>query len=438
MADSAYLSQLDASVRALRATGVGTAVAAGLEKGASATVQGIYDSVLEEVPAYSASGNPEVLPELRDHLSQHVEEVSRLLSGRRPGDLDFVAAHARHRAEQKFPLDAMLAAYRCLHHGLLPWIRDAALEAASADSHMRRVVAAVTEFTAVYATAAGTLITAEYVDATRSIAEAEGDRRTELLNTLLYGYDEADPRAAQLLRRSGYLEQRQSYCVAVARSVDPREMDSAARAQRMADAVSDVLRDSPVRVLAGVRDNLVIVIMSGTRRLSGWTAPQSLLADRVYPRLRMVGPAALIGLSSDAPSTSHIPNALGEARVALDFASVADRVMPFSRIPFRKMLVRTASERLESALPPWLDDLIEADRKSRGALIKTLEAYADADMNVLKTAKALSIHPNTIYARVQKINDITGRNALNYHALTELLLAAECAGQSQLSVSKYV
>jgi sugar diacid utilization regulator len=60
-------------------------------------------------------------------------------------------------------------------------------------------------------------------------------------------------------------------------------------------------------------------------------------------------------------------------------------------------------------------------------LIKTLEAYADADMNVLRTAKALAIHPNTIYARLQKINDITGRNALNYHALTEMLLAAECA-----------
>ena len=50
-------------------------------------------------------------------------------------------------------------------------------------------------------------------------------------------------------------------------------------------------------------------------------------------------------------------------------------------------------------------------------------------MNVLKTAKALAIHPNTIYARMQKINDITGRNALNYHALTEMLLAAECARQ---------
>jgi len=427
MADSTHLSQLDAAIRALRATGVGTGVAGELEKAASATVQAIYDAVLEQVPAYNASGNPEVLPELRGHLSQHVEEVARLLSGRRPGDLDFVAVHARRRAEQKFPLDAILAAYRCVHQGLLPWIRDAALAAASADAHMRRVVAAVTEFTAVYAMAAGTLITAQYVDATRSIAEAEGDRRTELLNTLLYGYDEADPRAAQLLRRSGYLEQRQSYCVAVARSVDPREMHNPARAQRMADAVSEVLRDSPVRILAGVRDNLVIAVISGTRRLSGWTAPQSLLADRVYPKLRMVGPAALIGLSSDAPSTSHIPHALGEATVALEFANVAERVMPFSRVPFRKMLVRIAGEQLQSALPPWLDKLVVADRKSRGALIKTLEAYADADMNVLRTAKALAIHPNTIYARLQKINDITGRNALNYHALTEMLLAAECA-----------
>ena len=57
-------------------------------------------------------------------------------------------------------------------------------------------------------------------------------------------------------------------------------------------------------------------------------------------------------------------------------------------------------------------------------------------MNVLKTAKALGIHPNTIYARLQKIDDITGRNALSYHALTELLLAAECAGQCRAFVSK--
>ena len=48
-------------------------------------------------------------------------------------------------------------------------------------------------------------------------------------------------------------------------------------------------------------------------------------------------------------------------------------------------------------------------------------------MNVMKAAGRLAIHPNTIYARMQKIERITGRNPLEYHALTELLLVADCA-----------
>ena len=78
-------------------------------------------------------------------------------------------------------------------------------------------------------------------------------------------------------------------------------------------------------------------------------------------------------------------------------------------------------------LPAWLDAFQVADRKARGRLGATLHAYADADMNVQRAAKELGIHPNTIYARLQRIQDITGRNALEYHALTELLLATDCA-----------
>ena len=59
------------------------------------------------------------------------------------------------------------------------------------------------------------------------------------------------------------------------------------------------------------------------------------------------------------------------------------------------------------------------------ALSDTLRAYADCDMNVLRTAKSLGIHPNTIYARMKRINDATGMNASSYHALTEILLAME-------------
>lgn len=415
------------AITKFREAGLVPRISVSLKTSADDTVSSIFESVISDAPAFNESGNPDVLPELKEHLRQHITAICHMLAGQPRSDLDFVRDHAKRCAEQKFPLDAVLAAYRCLHRAMVDWIQDSALRSADDSARLQRVISAVNHFCIEYIGAVSTLITSEYVAHTRLVAEAEGDRRTELLNLLLSGYDESDSRAAQVLRRTGYLEQRQSFCIAVARSVNPSEMENAARAERMAAAITQALGNSPVRSLVGIRDNLVTIAMSGPRRLSGWTAPHKSIAERVYPQLRLVGPAALIGMSSDAPSTSHIPAALSEAKLALDFANVADRVMPFSHIPFRSMLVNVAAERMQSALPAWLAGFLEGDRKSRGALSATLRAYAEADMNALKTAKTLSLHPNTIYARMQKINDLTNKDPLSYNALTELLLAIDCA-----------
>jgi sugar diacid utilization regulator len=421
---------LQATVDALRAHGVVPGVAAALGDGLDVVRQALKHTVLEEVLAYSDSANPEILPDLEDHLRDHVTRIMALLGGSRGTDFEFVREHAERLAQQRFPLEALLHTYRCAHKVLSPWLRDIALAHADNTAHVRRVVASVADFAIEYTDTISTTATATYVNHTRLLAEAEGDRRTELLNILLHGYDESDSRAAQLLRRAGYLEQRQSYCVVAARSVEPREMENAARAQRMADSIGEVLAVTPLRALIGIRDNLVIAVVSGTRRQSGWTAPQSLLADRLMPQLKKVGPAALIGMSNDVPSTSYIPRAAVEAKIALDFASFAERVMPYASVSIRQLLISHARNGMQSALPAWLDDFARADAKARGKLGATLRAYADADMNVLQAAKTLSVHPNTIYARAQRITDITGRNPLSYHALTEMLLATECRQHS--------
>ncbi len=434
MAIFAEFDALRATLDALRGHGVIPGVAERLGSDREDFTTDLGATVIDEVAAYKESGNPEVIPELEAHLDEAVRQACQLLAGERVQDLDFVADHARRRAAQKFPLDAILHAYRCLHRNLSRWVRDAALEAADESAQLRRVVAAVTDFTVEFTGALGTVLTSEYVAHTRVLAEAEGDRRTRLMDTLLSGYDESDQIAARLLRRAGYLEQRQSYCIAIARSVNPQEMENPARAQRMADALTDVLTGSPLRYLVGVRDNHVVAIVSGTRRLSGWTAPQSLIAERAYPLLRLVGPAALIGLSNDVPSTSHIPRAASEARLALGFADVANRVMPYSEIPFRRMLVTQARESVQSALPAWLNAFLKGDSKARGTLSATLRAYADADMKALRAAEALGIHPNTIYARMRRIRELTGLDPLNYHALTEMLLATECVADPPAGV----
>jgi sugar diacid utilization regulator len=48
-------------------------------------------------------------------------------------------------------------------------------------------------------------------------------------------------------------------------------------------------------------------------------------------------------------------------------------------------------------------------------------------MNAQKTALALGIHPNTVYSRMQRIEQLTGLNALKFDALSELLLALDWA-----------
>ena len=411
----------------LERLGVIPAAGPSLDSQTRATGERLRQAIIEEIPAFSASSNPDVLPELASHAAEHIRELRRLVGGGTPGDFSFVAGNAQRRAEQKFPLEALLHAYRCGHKVLSQWMRDAAMD--TVRSNNEAVVSAVADFSIEYTDTISTIAASEYVARTRFLAEAEGDRRTELLNLLLSGYDEADGRIARLLRRAGYLEQRQSFCVVLSQSVDPREMEYPARAQRLADAINDAAGTLPVRTLLGVRDNVVTAVISATRRLSGWTAPQTTLAERLRPKMLELGPAVLIGVSTDQPSTSHIPKGLREAQIALDFASVGERVVQFADLPLRRLVLHLAGDSVLSAMPVWTEDFLQANRKARDALVKTLQAYADADMNVLKAARELNVHPNTIYTRLQRIKDLTGLDGQRYHALTELLLAADCARQ---------
>jgi PucR C-terminal helix-turn-helix domain/GGDEF-like domain len=380
--------------------------------------------VLAEVPAFSNSGNPEILPGLSAHIEEHLQELRRLFGGGEVGDFAFLRSHAHRRAEQRFPLEASLHAYRCAHKILALWLRDAAV--ASRPRSIETAVSAVADFAIEYTNTVSSIITAEYISHTRAIADAESDRRSELLNILLSGYDESDGRAGRLLKRAGYLEQRQTYCVAVAQSANPTEMELPDRAQRISNAITTTVSASPIRVLTGIRNNVVTAVLSDIRRQSGWTAPQTKLAERLRSLLLNLGPAVIVGTSSDQPSTAFLPRALQEAMIALDFASVGKRVVQFSDLPIRSLMLHRGGDYVRTVAPAWVSALIDADARAKGSLVRTLQVLADADMNVQKAGRKLGIHPNTIYARLDRIKVLTGLDGQRHHHLVELLLAADC------------
>ena len=404
--------------------GVVPDVAPVLEGAAGEVERTLWEAVLAEVAAFSDSRNPHVLPELKDHSKDHVREIVRLFGGGAPGDFAFVRTHARRRAEQRFPLEVSLHAYRCGHRVLSRWLRNAA--AAGRPEIAHEAVDAIADLAIEYTDAISAAMTSEYVTHTRLIEAAEGDRGAELLNIMLSGYDESDGRIARLLKSAGYLDQRLSYCVVGVRTPIAGELDHPERAQRVLAALADLFAPTSIRILAGVRNSRVIAVASALRRQSGWTAPQAVLAERMTPLLMQLGPSVLIGVSADRPSTSSIPKAFREAAAALDFASVDRRVVLFSELPVRSLLIHAGGEYVRSAAPAWTAALLAADEKAGGALVRTLSALADADLNVQEAGRRLDVHPNTIYGRLQRIREATGLDGQRHHDLVDLLLAVQC------------
>lgn len=411
---------LDLMLSRLAASGMATALVDILEQEKSGLVVSMHNAVLKDVPAFAASGNPAILPSLNLHLLEQVEDMVRVLESGTIGNFAFAREQAQRRAEQRFPLEAMLQTNHTIEAVLIACLRKGfAVTSENAAS-------LVSDFVSRYSFAVSATTASEYVAQTRLLAEADGDRRNELLNLLLSGYDESDAHVSRMLQRAGYLEQHQSYCVAVVQSTNPAEMDNTARTQRIVNAISETMAESAVRTLVGLRGTHVVAVLSARRRQSGWTAPQTHLATRVRPKLDELGPSVLIGVSSDQPSTSYLPKALQEAMISLDFANVANRVVEFGSLPIRDLLVHHGADYLQSTAPAWITSFIEADAKANGNLLTTLRAVADANLNVQEAARNLGKHPNTIYTRLEKIAALTGRNGQNFHDLSEMLLAVDC------------
>ena len=383
-------------------------------------------TVLSEIKAFSASRNPDVLPQLADHAPRHIDEIIRLLNGGRIGDFAFVTEHARLRAKQHFPLEATLHAYRCGHRVFAGWLREAVLQTSDEPKKQLEQISATADFALEYTDAASTVLAEAYLAQTRLMADVTIDKRKELMRILLHGYDESDRRVADILREAGYLDGRLSYCVLAVRSVDPAEMLHSERTRRMADSIDQALRDHSIQRVIDVRDNRVVAVVSDMQRLSGWSTSKKPLNERIAEPLLQVGNAILAGISKDCQSTSQIPSAYHEALLALDSATVSKRVARLSDLTLRSIMLQSAGPDMASALPVWTTALVEADNKAGGALIDTLRAYAAADMNVLKAGARLDAHPNTVYFRLQKITDATGLDARSFHNLSELLLVADC------------
>ena len=77
MAAGVEADSIRRAVDALNRAGVGPGLASFLDPVAASAA--LTDTVLAEVPAFTESGNPDIVPDLGDHVRDHLRDVRRVL-----------------------------------------------------------------------------------------------------------------------------------------------------------------------------------------------------------------------------------------------------------------------------------------------------------------------------------------------------------------------
>lgn len=131
-----------------------------------------------------------------------------------------------------------------------------------------------------------------------------------------------------------------------------------------------------------------------------------LYAERLPPAERT---SLVVGIGGIRPDLAQARSSWLEARLAARVAEAVDSVRPLAAWPelgIYRLLACGPERALASAvLDPAVRRLLMKDDAD---LQHTALAYLEAGGNVVETARALNVHRQTIYSRVQKIEQVTG------------------------------
>lgn len=131
-----------------------------------------------------------------------------------------------------------------------------------------------------------------------------------------------------------------------------------------------------------------------------------LYAERLPPAERT---SLVVGIGGIRPDLAQARSSWLEARLAARVAEAVDSARPIAAWPelgIYRLLACGPERALASAvLDPAVRRLLMKDDAD---LQHTALAYLEAGGNVVETARALNVHRQTIYSRVQKIEQITG------------------------------
>jgi sugar diacid utilization regulator len=365
------------------------------------------DAVIAEIPTYHNMVSPEQWATIHEHSVEHARAVIDCIRTWNLPPLEalgFVKARAAMRATQQLPLSALLHAYRVGHRTV--WERLVRI-LAEFDNPLEASLA-LTTMTLAYTDLISSALAEGYIESQRGALLHAARARRDLLETLLTGT--ADTRADTLEVASSFaLVPGADFLVIVMTCPEVNQAESETRA---AETLRRHLALGVAQPFVVVRQREVVSIAPVAR------ARPSAIARLVRQACAEFGADALAGISTLCAGLGEVARGYQEARQALGSAAACGGVCALLEQRVFEYVLEHADGTAARMIPASARRVLRAEDP---LLLETLRTYALAEMSVRDTADALSVHPNTVVYRLEKLSRLLDRDVTRFSNLVEVM-----------------
>lgn len=254
------------------------------------------------------------------------------------------------------------------------------------------------------------------------LEEAEGviqDRHLAERNALeeLISAATISERVYSYLSRLG-IDLDQRYCVILLHRRNPSAADSS-RARDDLSSVRRLLPASPLsKPLVGLREEEIVVILPTAGIADGAVGT---VANEISTKLDRYA----VGVSRTHAGGGRTSEAYREASDAVRIARIQGDLRAYFYTDVLLQAVVDRSGLREAILGETVDPLLDYDKAHGSSLVQTLRVYILRRFNLTQTAAELNIRPNTVRYRLERIQELSGRNPNHPDDLVLLALGSK-------------
>jgi hypothetical protein len=381
-----------------------------------------FELLQEESPEYRNAVDDEFTAESRSHCGDLLHTITAIAAGRLDSrdPFAFVRKHAEWRARHQVPLVASLHAYRLAHKTYWGITREALA------GHRRRkealhALTTLSDFWIELFEAVGAALEEAHAAEEARIVAQNTRAYTALMDDLLSGTEPARPDGRRLLTLCG-IRPGTAMTVAAIRPFSAENgapVDVEVTLRSLVRLLQQALPSSVFGKLVGLRNGEIVAIVSSDGDASG-----RLLKH--LGRQRFAGRAgdsagAGAGVGLDKIDFAGLPEALAEARMALELTSPTRALLHFGGIDLGEFVIRRAGKPALRLIPDWVREA--GGNGQEDDLIRTIRAFAESSLNVKQTARRLGVHTNTVYFRLNQIKKRAGVDPRTFSGTSFLVTA---------------